>query len=197
MRGRACFQPDESLARGPAPLTLASLGRSQIASALLRVYGRMADIMKELRPVRLYSACAALLITFAACAEPAPDSQGGRAEVSREDILDPPKSLGDASIESETPAYHVLDTVDMMPGGRYGEILIASYSRQTSAVERESTLRTIMARENLSRADLYCSEDAAKANSSSSYAASHPDALKTCFLGSIQDGVFTPGEAVF
>ena len=120
-----------------------------------------------------------------------------RAEIYRRDIPDPPKNLGPRTAVSGTPAYRVLDTVDMTTGGRYGEILIASFSRQTPAAERESTLRTIMTREGFSRADLYCSEEAKRANSSSSYAASHPNALKTCFMGSIQDGAFTPGEALY
>lgn len=121
----------------------------------------------------------------------------GRAEVYRKDIPDPPKNLGARPAGGEIPAYKVLDTVDMMTGGRYGEILITAFSRQTPAAERKSTLRAIMAKENFSRADLYCSEEAKKANSSSSYASTHPNALKTCFLGSIQDGAFTPGEALF
>jgi hypothetical protein len=153
--------------------------------------------MNELRSIRVYTVWVALLVTFAACAEPAPDSQSERAEVFSKDNLEPPPGLDAPPAASETPAYKVLDTVDMLTGGRYGEILVTSYSRQTSVAERESTLRAIMANENLFRADLYCSEDAAKANSSSSYAAEHPDALKTCYLGSIQDGVFTPGEAAF
>jgi hypothetical protein len=153
--------------------------------------------MKQLRSTRVYSVWVALLVTFAACAEPAPDSQSERAEIYGRDDLDPPTSVDGPPTASETPGYQVLDTVDMLTGGRYGEILVTSYSRQTSIAGREATLRTIMAKENLSRADLYCSEDAAKANSSSSYAAAHPDALKTCFLGSIHDGAFTPGEAAF
>ena len=115
----------------------------------------------------------------------------------RRAIPDPPRNLGARPAGGETPAYKVLDTVDMVTGGRHGEVLITSFSRQTPVAERESTLRAIMAKENFSRADLYCSEGAKKANSSSSYAAAHPNALKTCFLGSIQDGAFTPGEALF
>lgn len=215
--------------------------------------------MTQRHPMRFYTVWAALLIMFAACAEPEPDSQGpavmpeiaaflaehpeygsvqqtvtmpdwakgarqqvnltsgnylfyvqdgqvvtvykyegeGRAEVYRNDIPDPPKNLGARPEEGDIPAYKVLDTVDMMVGGRAGEILITTFSRKTPAAERESTLRAIMAKENLSEAKLYCSEEAKKANSSASFAASHPNAMKTCFLGSIRDDAFTPGEALY
>ncbi len=81
--------------------------------------------------------------------------------------------------------------------GRYGDILIKTYSRETPKEERESVLRSIAAKENFHQAALYCSEEAYQANNSASFLREHQNALKTCFLGSLKDGVFTAGEEVY
>ena len=97
----------------------------------------------------------------------------------------------------ELPPYKVLDTVNLITGGRYGDVLVETYSRETPKEERESVLRSIAAKENFHQAALYCSEEAYQANNSASFLRGHPNALETCFLGGLKDGVFTAGEELF
>ena len=95
--------------------------------------------------------------------------------------------------DKKIPEYKVLFQVDLMSGaGKFGEILISSYSKDTPKEERESTLREIIKKEGFVSAALYSTEEAYKANSSESFSKAHPDALKNGYLGQISEkGLFT------
>ena len=95
------------------------------------------------------------------------------------------------------PQYTVLDIVDQLNGVRYGDVLAPTLSRETPAGRRADILKEVAKIEGLGDASLYCSREAFRANFSSSYAEEHPDALKTCLLGSMRGQRFTPGESVF
>jgi hypothetical protein len=95
------------------------------------------------------------------------------------------------------PEYVVLDVVQQPSGSRYGDILVADYSRSTAVDIREAALRKIMSKEEMQQASLYCSEDAMHAHFSAAFAQSHPDALSTCFLGGISSGQFVAGESIY
>ncbi len=94
--------------------------------------------------------------------------------------------------DKKIPEYKVLFQVDLMSGaGKFGEILISSYSKDTPKEERESTLRKIIKKEGFVSAMLYSTEEAYKANSSESFSKAHPDALKKGYLGQITEkGIF-------
>ena len=102
-----------------------------------------------------------------------------------------------SSSKVDVPEYVVLDIVDQISGVRYGDVLVSTSSRQTTAGQIADVLKAIAEREGLGQAILYCSRDAYEANMSSSFGKQHPDALKTCFLGSLDGALFTPGESLF
>lgn len=97
------------------------------------------------------------------------------------------------------PKYEVLFRVKQSMGnGRiYGDVLIVSFSRATTAKNREQVARAICKQERLDDICLYSTRDAYEANMSASYSKSHPDALKKGFLGSLTDGKFVAGEVLF
>ncbi|CAM4134746.1 hypothetical protein AQBE111736_01650 [Aquirufa beregesia] len=98
----------------------------------------------------------------------------------------------DKSKDKDIPDYKILFQVDLNSGeGRFGEILISSYSKKIPKVERERTLRKIIKKEGFVSAVLYSTEDAYKANSSESFSKAHPNAFKNGYLGQITEkGVF-------
>lgn len=95
------------------------------------------------------------------------------------------------------PPYKILSQVNLLTGGRYGEVLIASYSRKTPAKTREQALRAIAQKEGFQRAVLYATETAYKANNSAAFLKAHPTAMKVGFLGSLENGAFVSGEALY
>ena len=91
----------------------------------------------------------------------------------------------------------VLDEVTLINGKIYGDILLPSFSRSTSVTVIEKVARKIAEAEGFDQVSFYSTEEAYKANMSSSFLNSHPDALKTGFLGSLKDGKFTSGESLY
>ena len=93
----------------------------------------------------------------------------------------------------DLPAYTVLFSVDLADGsGRMGNVLVPSLSRSTPISKRESVAKAIAGREGFVEVYLYRTEDAYKADMSSSYAKAHPDALKSGYLGMLRRGKFNP-----
>lgn len=103
-----------------------------------------------------------------------------------------PLSQTESSVDESLPVYKVLFQVELASGvGKFGEVLISSYSKEISREERERTLRKIMEKEGFVSAALYSTEAAYKANSSESFSKANPDALKDGYLGQItEEGVF-------
>ncbi len=100
--------------------------------------------------------------------------------------------------EAGLPAYTILFTVEKFGGGgKFGEVLVPSVSRKTSAAERETLARRIADKERLVDVNLYSTEEAYKANMSESFSKAHPNAMRRGFLGMLQNGTFTPGEALY
>jgi hypothetical protein len=95
------------------------------------------------------------------------------------------------------PAYRMLFANDKLGGGRFGDALIPSLSRKTPVAERERLARDIAQQERLTNLAIYSTEAAYEANTSASFLAKHPDALKHGFLGSLDENKFQPGEATF
>ena len=86
------------------------------------------------------------------------------------------------------PQYKILSQVDLFSGeGKFGEILVLSYSTNTPKEEIESTLRQIMEKKGFASAMIYCTEAAYKANSSESFSKSHPNALENGYLGQVTE----------
>ena len=95
------------------------------------------------------------------------------------------------------PDYTVLEIVNQFNGDRIGDVLIPTLDRQTPVSRRAVIVKEIARREKFTSVNLYCSRDAFSANFSSSFAEGHPDALRTCLLGTLLGGEFIPGESVF
>lgn len=95
------------------------------------------------------------------------------------------------------PEYIVMDTFKPLSGGTYGFVVVSEFSRDTPVIERETVLWAIMRKEGIIDASLYSTIDAYKADSSASYLRTHPDALRTGFLGTIESAHFTAGEEIY
>lgn len=100
-------------------------------------------------------------------------------------------------LKQSLPKYTVLDTVTLINGQFYADVLIPSFSRRTPVGKREKVGRQIAETEGFDQVIFYSTKEAYKANYSSSYATSHPNALRTGFLGSLKDGKFTSGEELY
>jgi hypothetical protein len=121
------------------------------------------------------------------------------AGVQPEVTAEPPQprvELGVRAASAGLPSYEVMYVIDTAAAGLRGDILITDMSGETPASELESVLRSIIEREGLDLAALYCSRDAYQASIDYAYADSNPDALRTCYLGRMQDDTFTPGDAL-
>jgi len=99
--------------------------------------------------------------------------------------------------QKSLPEFIILDKIKLINGNTYADILIKSFSRSTPINEREATIKSIAKKENLQEISLYSTENAQKATFSSSFANTHPNALKNGYLGSFEKGVFTPGEEIY
>ncbi len=102
-----------------------------------------------------------------------------------------------APSSASLPAYKMLFANDKLGGGRFGDALVPSLSRETPLSERERVARGIAQKERLTNLAIYSTEQAYEANTSASFLKEHPDALKQGFLGSLDENTFRPGEATF
>jgi hypothetical protein len=148
-------------------------------------------------PNELKALCLPLAFLAAtACAgmqAPSDDSaQAVEPAASSESQRDDAPATVEASVE--LPSYTVLDRVNLAAGGVYGEVLIPTMER--SDENREAIFRAIASQERLTRAAFVSTEDAMRANNSAAFLRENQDALKG-FLGSLENGEFTPGEVVF
>lgn len=118
------------------------------------------------------------------------DDEDSRVEVYREEIPNAatPVAEGERPMSEALPVYEILDSVETLNEGTMADILVSSFSKGTSVVERESFAQAVASKEGLEWVTLYCSRDAFRANYSSSFSESHPDALETCYLGSWKRG---------
>ena len=85
------------------------------------------------------------------------------------------------------PDYRVLDKV-----GGYIDVLVPSVGVDTPADSLERLIRRIAQAEGATEVTMYRTEEAFRANFSSSYAQQHPGALEAGYLGSLSGGRFTP-----
>lgn len=96
--------------------------------------------------------------------------------------------------ELELPDYTILDEVNLLVGGYYGDVLVPSLTPDTQVEELEAVAGQIAQAEGFDEISLYCTEEAYRANFSASFLEDHPDALKDGFLGHYKDGVFRPSS---
>lgn len=90
------------------------------------------------------------------------------------------------SQNNNIPTYEILDTVDLINGNKFAEILITSFSKETSQQELETTAKKIAEEINVDEVDIYCSKEAQKANYSDSFSKEHPNAIEECYLGNFK-----------
>lgn len=122
------------------------------------------------------------------------NSDGSRTRQFHKDIPQLPQNIEKAA-EGNIPEYKIISQMNLIGNkGKWGDIVIPSYSKNTPKDIREATLRQICQREGFVGAALYSTEEAYKANVSASYAQNNPGALKAGFLGSLRDGSFTAAE---
>ena len=82
------------------------------------------------------------------------------------------------------PEYEILDSIELISGSTYGDILVKSFSQNTSNDEITSFIEFISEKESFDELSIYSTEDAYKANYSSSYLDEHPEALNEGFIAS-------------
>jgi|GEM_PF-3065578 hypothetical protein len=104
-----------------------------------------------------------------------------------------PENTNTQNIEKQIslPEYEILDEVDQMVGGKYGDILIPSFEPDMNTDSLSKVAFAIMEKEGLDEAAFYSAESAQKASFSSSYQKKNPNALKEGYLGAIREGKFT------
>lgn len=93
----------------------------------------------------------------------------------------------DRSKTDSLPSYTIIRSMKMASGGRQADILIPEFSRDTPEELRSKTAFRILQAENLVSLSLYSTQEALKANISSSFAEKNPDA-KEGILGGIYNG---------
>jgi|Wag4MinimDraft_11_1082651.scaffolds.fasta_scaffold01520_4 hypothetical protein len=118
------------------------------------------------------------------------DQNGNIQNIYREEVPNLPDNFKRKATE-EVPEYIIIDQFDLMSGGRHGDILIKSFSKETPLDKREKVIKKIIEKENFTQADLYCTREAFEANMNSSYSESHPNALENGYLGSVRDNKFS------
>lgn len=96
---------------------------------------------------------------------------------------------------STTPTYVIAGREDVPELGVVGEILVPSVTR--SDPDREGLLREIAAREALTVAFFFSTEEAIDAHRAAARDAASRAALRTGFLGRVTRGEFTPGEEIY
>lgn len=118
------------------------------------------------------------------------DQNDNIQNIYREEVPDLPDNFKRKATE-ELPEYIIIDQLDLMSGGRHGDILIKSFSKETSLDKREKIIKIIIEKENFTQADLYSTKEAFEANMNSSYSESHPKALENGYLGNVRDNKFS------
>jgi hypothetical protein len=111
-------------------------------------------------------------------------------EISRVEIQRQQKDVEREEVD-ELPEYIIIDQVELISGGIHGDILVTSFSKDTSINLCESVVKSIAKKEGFTEASLYCTREAYQANFSSSYAEAHPNALKEGYLGHLKEDKFT------
>ena len=93
------------------------------------------------------------------------------------------------------PSYTVIFAAEDLYGGEIaGNVLVPSMTRSTSGAKREAVFRKIATREGLLTAAFYCTLEAYKADTSTSYRNAHPSALRKGSTGLLTERKFTLGE---
>ena len=90
------------------------------------------------------------------------------------------------------PEYTILDTVPLLAGGKHGDVLIPTYSPDTSTDILSETALNITRLGGFTSLSLYSTEEAYRANYSASYNNEHPGALENGCLGRYENGQFYP-----
>jgi hypothetical protein len=110
------------------------------------------------------------------------------------ETYDAPEPVARAADEN-FPSYTILFSVKKIDGsGKYGDILVPSFSLKTPIAQREAFVRQIAKKEGFAELSLYSTKDAYQANMSASFLKTHPNALREGFLGMLQNGKFVAGE---
>jgi len=86
----------------------------------------------------------------------------------------------------ELPQYVLIDKVNLYNWWLLVDILIESYSKETSQETLQKVAKKIWRNYVANQVDIYCSLDAQKANYSSSFAEKNPNSLEKCFLWSFK-----------
>ncbi|MBL7066434.1 MAG: hypothetical protein ISS29_01055 [Candidatus Marinimicrobia bacterium] len=102
-------------------------------------------------------------------------SQGGSAEYAK-DISRPATGA--------IPNYTIISAINLLAGGKHADVLIPSLSSTTPREMRSKVAFAILKKEGLKSLGMYSTQEAYKADYSSSYAKQHPSASKGR-LGSI------------
>jgi len=122
---------------------------------------------------------------------------GGLTQIWSKEVPEEPADLGERMASEGLPDYEVIDEVTAIGGDKFGDILIASLSRDTPEAEREQIARGIAAGEGYDVVVIYCSREAQQADYSASFAEAHPGVLEECALGKLEAGRFDSYDALY
>lgn len=117
------------------------------------------------------------------------NEEGIISKIYSDDVSDLPDNLAREKTEN-LPEYVILDQFELISGGKAGDVLIKSFSKETSLDKLKNTLNKIIEKENFKNVTLYSTREAFKANMDSSYSEENPDALNNGLLLSYFDGEF-------
>ena len=134
--------------------------------------------------MRLVSVIALILV--AGCSQESPEIEASEPVTSSAQPSEPVVGVELATL----PPYSVEDRVEQLAGGTYGDVVVPSYSTQTSADTLEAAAVAIAEAEGLSKATFYRTPEAVRANFSSSFAESNPGVLEAGLLGTYENGAF-------
>lgn len=79
------------------------------------------------------------------------------------------------------PEYSIIDQVDLYTGWKLLDALVSTYSKETPNSELLKGATKLSEIHRATRVDLYCSEEAQKANYSAKFAEENPEAIE-CYL---------------
>ncbi len=135
-----------------------------------------------------------ILGVLLACSQDSPAPASTRGGAGGDSLANQVDTSQVAWLDVSIPDYSVVARVKLLTGGVHGDILLPSARPGMSADTLASIAQAIIAKENLTEADLYRTEAARKANLSAAYAKQHPEALASGYLGKIKDRQFTPAR---
>ena len=131
-------------------------------------------------------AATVVLLALVGCAQDSPEVESVALDEPVTEAAPPATGV----VLAELPAYTVADRVEQLTGGTYADIVVPSYTTETDPDTLAAAAEAIAEAEGLSKATFYRTEEAVRANFSSSFSESNPGVLEAGLLGTYENGAF-------